>query len=107
MSEERKTLLESLKDTVVFFKERKTIGVMKTEHSIFIPSALMVNQAEDTEAFIKAARHINNTAEWACPVLAKKKTIVNISGIEFIFQFNPMTKFDEIINYLEGKINLK
>lgn len=104
MPESRVTLLESLKDTVAFFKERKTIGRMKTEHSIFIPSSLMINQAEETKDFIKVARKINNTPAWGCPVLVEKRTMVNISGIEFVFQFNPMTNFDAIIHYLEEKV---
>lgn len=104
MSEERTTLLESLKATVAFFKERKTVGRMTTEHSIFIPSALMIDQAKETEDFIKAARHINNTVEWGCSVLAEKVTMVKIAGIEFVFQFKPNTNFDSIINYLEGRI---
>lgn len=106
MAEKRKTLLESLKEQVVFFKERKTIGVMKTEHVIFIPSALMVDQAKDTEDFVKAARHINSTPAFRCPVLAEKRTVVKISGIEFVFQFNPNTDFDAIINYLEEKTKI-
>lgn len=104
MSEERKTLLASLKDTVVFFKERKTIGRMKTEHSIFIPSSLMVNQAEETEEFIVAARTINQHVEWQCPVLAEQTTMVKISGVEFVFQFNPNTDFDAITGFLDSKI---
>lgn len=104
MSEERKTLLASLKDTVAFFKERKTVGRMTTEHSIFIPSALMVNQAEETEQFVKAARHINNTVAWGLPVLAEQVTMVKLTGVDFVFQFNPNTDFDSIINYIEERL---
>jgi hypothetical protein len=104
-NEERKSLVESLRDTVMFFKERKTVGRMKTEHSIFIPSALMVNQAEDTEEFIKVARAINKYAEWNCPVSAEQITMVKIAGIEFVFGFNASTDFDSIIGYIDSKLS--
>lgn len=77
---------------------------MKTEHSIFIPSSLMVNQAEETEEFIKAARHINNTAVWNCPVMAEQATMVKITGIEFVFQFNPNTNFDAITSFIDSQL---
>ncbi|MCB5366985.1 hypothetical protein [Collinsella aerofaciens] len=102
--EERKPLLASLKDTVEFYKERKTVGRMKTEHSVFIPSSLMIDQAKETEDFIKAARYINNKKEWNCPVSAEKVTVVKFSGVEFVFQFSVETDFDAIIRYLEGKL---
>jgi hypothetical protein len=103
-SEERKTLLASLRDTMVFFKERKTVGRMKTEHSIFIPSSLMVNQAKETEEFIVVARHISNTPEWNCPVSAEQVTMVKISGIEFVFEFSVNTDFDSIIRSIDSKL---
>lgn len=77
---------------------------MKTEHSIFIPSSLMIKQEQETENFIKAARHINKTGEWSCPVLAEKVSVGKISGVEFVFQFSPDTKFDDIIEYIEGTL---
>jgi hypothetical protein len=102
--EERKSLIESLRDTMVFFKERKTVGRMKTEHSIFIPSALMLNQAKDTEEFIKAARSINKHTEWKCPVSAEQITMVKIAGIEFVFEFSVDTDFDSIIGHIDSKL---
>lgn len=104
MSEERKTLLASLRDTFVFFKERKTVGRMKTEHSIFIPSNLMVNQAKETEEFIVTARSINQHPEWNCPVSAEQLTMVKITGIEFVFQFQPDTNFDAILGFIDSKL---
>jgi hypothetical protein len=103
MSEERKTLLASLRDTIVFFKERKTVGRMKTEHSIFIPSTLMVDKAKETEDFIKAARNINQQPEWKCSVSAEQVSMGGISGVEFVFEFYPETDFDGII----GDIDLR
>ena len=101
--EERKTLLASLKDTVQFFKERKTIGRMKTEHSIFIPSSLMINQAKETEDFIKSARQINKTPEWCCPVSVEQVTVGSISGVEFIFEFSTQTDFDSILAFIDSR----
>lgn len=103
-TEERKPLLASLKDTVEFYKERKTLGRMKTEHSVFIPSSLMIDQAKETEDFIKVARYINNKKEWNCPVSAEKVTIVKVSGVEFVFQFSVDTDFDAIISYIDSKL---
>lgn len=100
---ERKPLLHQLKDTVKFFSERKTVGRMKTEHAIFIPSQLMINQAEETEEFIKAARDINSTVAFRCPVLAEKRE-GKFPGVEFVFQFNPDTDFKGIIEDIEARL---
>lgn len=105
MSEERQPLLASLRDTFIFFRERKTVGRMKTEHSIFIPSALMINQSEETEEFIKAVRYINNHRELGCPVEVEQVTMVKVTGAEFVFTFSPDTDFDAIIEYVESKLN--
>ena len=105
MSEERKPLLHSLKETVEFFKERKTVGRMKTEHSIFIPTSLMIDQAEETEEFIKAAKAINNHPEWYCPVAAEKLAVGKVAGVEFVFGFGADTEFDSIVGYIEGRLN--
>lgn len=74
---------------------------MKTEHSIFVPSELMVNSADETKEFIKAARTINKHKEWKCPVSVEQTTIVKVSGVEFVFEFSPETDFDSIIKFLE------
>ncbi|AMQ66576.1 hypothetical protein BH753_gp094 [Bacillus phage Shbh1] len=102
---DRKSLLHSLRDTVEFFKSRATVGVMRTEHSIFIPSELLSGEdvAEETDEFIKASRYINKKVEWCCPVSAEQQNGL-LKGIEFVFQFSKDTKFDDIIEYLEGKM---
>lgn len=74
---------------------------MKTEHSIFVPSELMVNSADETNEFIKAARTINQHKEWKCPVAVEQTTVVKVSGVEFVFEFSPETDFDSIIKFLE------
>jgi hypothetical protein len=104
VSEERKTLIQSLKDTIVFFKERKTVGRMKTEHSIFIPTELMRDKSEETEEFIRAAKAINNHPEWFCPVAAEKVAVGKVAGVEFVFSFNEDTKFDDIIEEIEQRL---
>ncbi|AIW03429.1 hypothetical protein CPT_Moonbeam31 [Bacillus phage Moonbeam] len=90
----------------MIFQSRKTVGRMKTEHSIFIPVQLMKDQAEETTAFIKAARAINNDALLGCPVLAERKTDKSLSGpgIEFIFSFDTKTDFDSIIREIETRL---
>lgn len=100
----RKTLLTSLKETVEAFKERKTVGRMKTEHSIFIPSSLMEEKEQEIEEFIKAAKYINKRQDWFCPVSAEKLEIRDLSGIEFVLQFSADTRFDEIIQELDNRI---
>ena len=97
---DRKTLTESLRVTVHHFKNRSTIGRMDTEHSIFIPTSLMTDQAEETKEFILQARYINRQEEWKCPVVAEQLTMRGISGIEFVFKFSPDTDFDAIIDHL-------
>jgi hypothetical protein len=68
MENERQPLVKSLLDTFQFYKTQKRVGRMKTEHSIFIPSDLMVNSTKETEDFIKAAKQIKKHTEWSCPV---------------------------------------
>jgi len=104
MSEERKTLLHSLKDTVQFFKERQTVGRMKTEHEIFIPVELMKDQAKETEEFIKAAKFINAAKEWQCPVTAEQVSVGKFSGVTFVFTFSSDTVFDSIIREIETRL---
>ena len=101
---ERQPLLASLKVTVQFFKERKTVGRMKTEHAIFIPSSLMVEQSDETEDFIKAARHINKQKNWFCPVEAISVNMRGIAGVEFVFSFSVDTQFDAIIAEIESRL---
>jgi hypothetical protein len=101
---ERKTLIESLKATVLHFKSRSTIGRMDTEHSIFIPTTLMNNQAEETREFILQARYINKQPHWNCPVKVEQITMRGIAGVEFVFKFSPDTDFNSIIQNLESKI---
>lgn len=102
--ENRQTLLHSLKETVEYFKNRKSVGRLKTEHAIFIPSALMKDKAKETEDFIKTARHINQTEQWSCPVEANPMTTSGVAGVEFVFQFQAGTKFDEIIEEIQTRL---
>lgn len=101
---DRKTLIESLRDTVLHFKNRSTIGRMDTEHSIFIPTSLIIDQEEETKEFIREARFINKQEQWHCPVAAEKITMRGISGVEFVFKFSPDTDFDSIIENMNTKI---
>jgi len=108
MSEQRPVLLESLKNTFEFFKERKTVGRMITEHVIFIPSVLLVEQEGETSDFIKAARAIRSNIGLKCPVEineVKNPRIHGTAGIEFIFSFSEDTQFDKIISALNAKLN--
>ena len=104
--EKRKTLLESLKDWVVIFKSRETVGRMKTEHSIFIPVQLMKDQSEETTLFIRAAKAINNDSSLGCSVIAERKSDKSLSGagVEFIFEFDTKTDFDSIIREIETRL---
>lgn len=101
---ERVTLLQTLRDTVLKYSNRGTVGRMKTEHSVFIPATLISEKSEETADFIKAARYINNKKDWNCSVLAEKLAIGTISGIEFVFQFNLETDYDAIVDYLESRL---
>lgn len=103
MSQERKPLLHQLKETVQIFSERGTVGRMKTEHVVFIPTQLMVDQATETAEFIKAARDINSTVDFRCSVLAEVRK-GKYPGVEFIFQFGPETDYKGIIEEIEERL---
>lgn len=108
MSENRQVLLESLKNTFEFFKERKTVGRMITEHVIFIPSVLLVEQEGETSDFIKATKAIKKNEGLGCPVEINEVSnprIHGTAGIEFIFSFSEDTQFDKIISVLNAKLN--
>ena len=107
MSEERKTLLQGLKDTFIQFKGRNSVGRMRTEHSVFIPASYLQDQSEETAEFIVAAKAINNRAEWGCPIKAEMKTFGSVKGVDFIFAFSPSTDFDAIIAEVESRLNQK
>ncbi|AOZ61959.1 hypothetical protein QCM8_38 [Bacillus phage QCM8] len=104
MNVERITLSESLRAEFIRYKDRKTVGIMATEHEIFIPTELIQNAAEETEEFIKVARHIGRQEEWGCPVTAEPKTVMKKPGVEFLFKIQAHTKFDDIIAYISTKI---
>lgn len=106
---ERKTLLETLYDAVEIFKNRKTVGRMRTEHVVFIPSALMIDQQKETEDFILAAREIGSITSWNCPVTAEKTDNPvpgqgRVSGVEFVFDFSENTDFDAILEEIRRRI---
>lgn len=100
---ERKHLLKQLKDRIQFFSQRKTVGRMKTEHSIFIPTEMLLEQTDEIKSFILTARAINNMEEWKCPVVAEKLE-GKVQGIEFVFQFSKDTDFPKIIEYIDSEL---
>lgn len=101
----RKPLIHQLLDTFVLFSERKTVGRMQSEHSIFIPTPLMIDQTKETEDFIKAARYISRKSEWSCSVEVQEQCLAkDIAGVEFIFKFNKNTAFNNIIEYLKARL---
>lgn len=103
---ERPPLLQSLRDDFVRFQSRNTVGGMHTEHSIFIPSELLKDKAEETDQFIRAAREINMRQDWSCKVTAEPITVRGIKGIEFVFEIKPDTDFVSIIEALDTKLNI-
>jgi hypothetical protein len=102
MENERQPLVKSLLDTITFYKTQRRVGRMKTEHSIFIPSELVVNSTKETEDFIKAAKQIKKHTEWNCPVSLEPHQTARISGLEFVFEFSTETQFDTIIEFLRN-----
>lgn len=93
----RATMLEQLRDTVTFFKGRGSVGVMKTEHVVFIPSELMKTNGKEATEFIKFARFINSRKDWNCKVKATRESHGDVHGVEFLFEFTKDTDFDGII----------
>lgn len=104
MSNNRKPLVEQLKEAIEFFSKRKTVGIMKTEHSVFIPSEMIVYSSKEVEEFIRAARRINENSHLGCPVIAEEVNL-GVQGIEFVFQFSEETKFTDIIRELDSSDN--
>ena len=99
--EERKSMLLQLRDTVAHFKGRGSVGVMKTEHVVFIPSELMKTDGKEATEFIKYARFINSRKDWNCKVSANRESHGDVHGVEFVFEFTTDTDFDGIISGIE------
>lgn len=104
MNIERITLSASLREAFIRYKDNKRVGHMATEYEVFIPAELIQNAVEETEEFIKVARHIGRQEDWGCPVEANQKTVLKTPGIEFLFKIQPHTKFDDIIAYISTRI---
>lgn len=104
MSEGRKPLLHSLKETFEFYKVRRTVGRIGTEHAIFIPAELMTNEAKETAEFIVMAKKIKNMKEWGCPVDVEKLTTGKVPGLEFVFSFDENTQFDTIVAEINKRL---
>jgi len=100
------SLLKSFMDWVIVFKSRKTVGRMKTEHSIFIPAQLIRDQSQDTKDFILFAKLLRKNPDFNCEVTAEEKPAKSLSGagIEFIFEFSEDTDFDGIIREIETRL---
>jgi hypothetical protein len=105
MLEKRVTLLESFRNEVEQFKDKKQLGRMDMEHVIFLPSVVLRDQEGETEEFVKAARKIRDTQAWNCPVQMEAKTEGRITGVELLFGFSPSTDFDAIIEELNNRLN--
>jgi hypothetical protein len=103
--EERATLPEQLKDVVLHYRDRRTVGVITTEHVIFIPTELMKTNEEETDLFIEVVADIKNTDSWNCKVEYTKVTEGNVPGLEFLFTFTADTKFNDIVAYIEDRLN--
>lgn len=99
------TILDSFKEAVIKFKGSQERMEMTKEYSVFIPSALLVQEVEDTRKFIKLAREIKDTPRLMCPVSMEEKNIVKVKGLEFVFGFNSMTKYDELLALVISKID--
>lgn len=99
----RKTLTEQLKDTVDAFSKRKSISVVPTERSIFIPSSHIIDESKETEDFVLLSRKIANTPEWNCKVYTEEHKS-DLTGVEFIFRFTKDTDFGNIVKEIETRI---
>lgn len=99
------TLLSGFKEAVIKFRGNNERASMTKEYSVFIPSELLVSAVEDTRNFIKLAREIKDTPKLMCPVSMEERTIVKVKGLEFVFGFNSMTKYDELLSLVISKID--
>lgn len=99
------TLLSGFKEAVIKFRGNGERIAMTKEYSVFIPSELLVSAVEDTRKFIKLAREIKDTPHLMCPVSMEERTIVKVKGLEFVFGFNSMTKYDELLSLVISKID--
>ncbi|USL89451.1 hypothetical protein vBBceHLY2_00175 [Bacillus phage vB_BceH_LY2] len=99
------TLLSGFKEAVIKFRGNGERIAMTKEYSVFIPSEFLVSAVEDTRKFIKLAREIKDTPHLMCPVSMEERTIVKVKGLEFVFGFNSMTKYDELLSLVISKID--
>lgn len=99
----RVTLTESLRDTMIMFSQRKTVGRLSTEHVIFLPQELLEDLTDEIESFIKTTRAIKKRKEWGLPIRVEAQEGL-LKGVEFIFEFNPNTNFTEIIKFITDEL---
>ena len=105
MSQEtRLTLLEQFRNTVEAFKDRKTVGRIKTEHVVFIPTSLMTESETEANDFIVAARQIRKNDHWGCNVSVNQVYESEVAGLEVVFEFTKDTDFNGIISNLDSML---
>ncbi|QVW28825.1 hypothetical protein [Bacillus phage SWEP1] len=103
-NEEPRNLIERLRDSVEEFSKRETLGSIKTEHVVFIPSKSLEEDAVDTTQFILLAREIRKNPEYGCPVSVEQMNTGGHGGLLFVFEFSQFTKFANLVSLIETKL---
>lgn len=103
-NETPRNLIEYLRDAVIGYSKRETLGVVKSEHSVFIPSAALEEAFVETTDFILLARAIRKNKEYGCPVTVEEMNAGGHGGLEFVFGFSKFTDFDAILSLINAKL---
>lgn len=102
---EHKPLPQQLINTVNHFRTRNSVGVMTTEHSVFIPAPMMRDKSQETEEFVTIAKKINKNEKLNLPVKTEEHEGL-LMGVEFVFSFNEDTDFDGVIEVIRDNMSV-
>lgn len=104
MSNEKTPLTKSFRKTIEKFKNHNSVGLIDTEHVIFIPASQLHTDSEessDSPAFMVLLGTINRKKEWNCPVEIGKTKIGSVEGLEIVIKFSKATDYHKIGEYLD------
>ncbi|WNO29785.1 hypothetical protein [Bacillus phage SDFMU_Pbc] len=108
MSNTNIPLTTSFRKTIEKFKNHNSVGLIDTEHVIFIPASQLHadrEESSDSPAFMMMLGTINRKKEWNCPVEIGKTKIGDVEGLEIVIKFSKETNYQKIGEYLDVFIN--
>ncbi|AGB62630.1 hypothetical protein [Bacillus phage phiAGATE] len=108
MSNTNLPLTTSFRKTIEKFKNHNSVGLIGTEHVIFVPASQLHadgGNSADSPAFMMMLGTINRKKEWNCPVEIGRTRIGAIEGLEIVIKFSKETDYHKIGEYLDVFIN--